>query len=526
MKPSLAVYQARLDSFLARPKTRRASNRSKKPALPAAWPLPSPTPAELACAGFVWKPTTESPDNVICFCCNRQLDGWEASDNPAHEHLTHSPSCGFAITKCIQLRNGDPQRVEEDPLSQTMQNARRETFGDFWPLDSQAGFPSVDQMVDAGWCYDPSPEHHDGVTCPYCSLSLDEWDAGDNPLEEHRRRAQDCLFFSLKELYHPANIPFTTASINRAKAAARTSGKRASTTKKAPAKAPAKSRTTRAATKEPVEVAPVKAQVKATKRQAPKRGSVASTVSTLSTTRQTRGTKRSSEDVDHPPLNKKTRGTKRASEDVDHQPLNNKKTRGTKRTSEALDHQPEYTKPTRGTKRTSEDLEQQPECATETRENKRAKQISDALERGEWPSISSIRPESVFASTPSPPVTPSEITPINRRAPAANWEPINIDSIVNQKGDLVGLISDIMVDAGLDKGNLDVDMNNADAVLEAVKLGLTEEEKNMTVEQWVMYNAKRGEEKLRAECERLMAAFDAEAKKALVALDAIPVIDN
>lgn len=38
------------------------------------------------------------------------------------------------------------------------------------------------QMVDAGWCYDPSPEADDGVTCFYCNLSLDGWEPKDNPL--------------------------------------------------------------------------------------------------------------------------------------------------------------------------------------------------------------------------------------------------------------------------------------------------------------------------------------------------------
>src|SRR4051812_24165150 len=96
-------------------------------------------------------------------------------------------------------------------------------------------------MIAAGWCYDPSPEYHDGVTCPYCNLSLDAWDAGDDPMEEHKRRAKDCLFFTLKELYHPANIPYTTAGKAKAPRVSRkrasSSSKRTSTTKKTSRKA-------------------------------------------------------------------------------------------------------------------------------------------------------------------------------------------------------------------------------------------------------------------------------------------------
>lgn len=143
----MASLQERLATFNAVPKSRRGSRGTRKTAQNATgWPLESPTPADLAYAGFVWKPGTETPDNVQCIVCHCQLDGWEPSDIPAYEHLTHAPDCGFAINICIRLRNGDPNRVEQDPMSAVMQNARRATFGDKWPLDTNAGFPSVDQV--------------------------------------------------------------------------------------------------------------------------------------------------------------------------------------------------------------------------------------------------------------------------------------------------------------------------------------------------------------------------------------------
>lgn len=60
------------------------------------------------------------------------------------------------------------------------------------------------QMVEAGWCYDPSQEAEDGVTCFYCNLSLDGWEPKDNPLDEHKRRSPDCSFFTLCEQYKAA----------------------------------------------------------------------------------------------------------------------------------------------------------------------------------------------------------------------------------------------------------------------------------------------------------------------------------
>ena len=39
-------------------------------------------------------------------------------------------------------------------------------------------------MVDAGWCFDPSPDEEDGVTCFYCDVSLDGWEPKDDPMYE------------------------------------------------------------------------------------------------------------------------------------------------------------------------------------------------------------------------------------------------------------------------------------------------------------------------------------------------------
>jgi hypothetical protein len=119
MDASMASYQARLATFegAATTKSRRSSSRSKKaPKAKAAWPLAAPSAQDLAYSGFVWRPTPASPDNVQCWACNCQLDGWEEEDVPAYEHLTHSPSCGFAVVTAIRLRHGDPGRTEEAML--------------------------------------------------------------------------------------------------------------------------------------------------------------------------------------------------------------------------------------------------------------------------------------------------------------------------------------------------------------------------------------------------------------------------
>lgn len=57
--------------------------------------------------------------------------------------------------------------------------------------------------------------------------------------------------------------------------------------------------------------------------------------------------------------------------------------------------------------------------------------------------------------------------------------------------------------------------------LDGMKNGLTSPEKSMTVEEWIKYNAKEGEEKLRNECERLVGRFESEGNRALRALEGI-----
>ncbi|GKZ16815.1 hypothetical protein AbraIFM66951_006304 [Aspergillus brasiliensis] len=106
------------------------------------------------------------------------------------------------------------------------------------------------------------------------------------------------------------------------------------------------------------------------------------------------------------------------------------------------------------------------------------------------------------ASTPSP----------SKRGPNANslktshpWTPIDIDAII-----LAG---------SSDKENIDF------GGLHSVKGDLTSPEKKMTVEEWIKWNAKNGEEKLKQECERLVSQFEREGARAMRVLEGIECID-
>ena len=71
------------------------------------------------------------------------------------------------------------------------------------------------------------------------------------------------------------------------------------------------------------------------------------------------------------------------------------------------------------------------------------------------------------------------------------------------------------------------DKENADlaGLFNGIKGGLTSPEKKMTVEEWIMWNAKSGEERLKRECERLVGQFEKEGGRAMQRLEAIECID-
>lgn len=64
-----------------------------------------------------------------------------------------------------------------------------------------------------------------------------------------------------------------------------------------------------------------------------------------------------------------------------------------------------------------------------------------------------------------------------------------------------------------------------DDAIQGTKGTLTSPEKGMSVEEWVHYNARLGEERLRRECEGLISVFEKEGNRALQVLESIQVVD-
>lgn len=86
------------------------------------------------------------------------------------------------------------------------------------------------------------------------------------------------------------------------------------------------------------------------------------------------------------------------------------------------------------------------------------------------------------------------------------WVPIDIDEII-----VAGLS---------DKENTDLQ-----SALGNLKGKLATPEKKMTVEEWIMWNAKNGEERLKRECERLVGQFEKEGARAMRVLEGIECVD-
>ncbi|KAL4743261.1 hypothetical protein BDV11DRAFT_178639 [Aspergillus similis] len=111
-----------------------------------------------------------------------------------------------------------------------------------------------------------------------------------------------------------------------------------------------------------------------------------------------------------------------------------------------------------------------------------------------------------FPLTTSTPPPKRNHTSAGKLQTSHPWVPINID--------------EILMTGARDKENVDLQ-----GAMDNLKGELTSPEKKMTVEEWILWNAKNGEERLRRECERLVGQFEREGARAMRALEGIECID-
>ncbi|EOD53158.1 putative chromosome segregation protein [Neofusicoccum parvum UCRNP2] len=610
---------------------RRASSTKKKTATTVAWPHETPSPEDLARAGFYYSPSANHPDNVVCFMCDRKLDGWEPEDVPALEHLSHAPDCAWAINVCLSLRDPDEN---EDPMSEKMVAARTATFAGSWPHEKKKSWKcKTKKMVEAGWCYDPSPDYDDGASCFYCMLSLDGWEPKDNPMEEHRKRSPECPFFMLMDVYagarkatkgrkgrastasqasrlsiqsskdfdtfseapslmslgddgpHEDDSVLTTAS--NATTASMARGKKGTGKTKAAAKETRKTiRGKKAAEESSVmeiepTLEPTDADLSLGDLNATDGDSVMTTATTASRAtkgrktatkaKTTKGTKKASRAtkkaaaadstlLDEPtaeigetemevePVKPTGRATRRVSrveapsyvdqtsqldsqaeieppkkkatrakggrkaKVVEESRLSNDASQLQSELEEALTRadQEEAVKPKRGKKRTSDGvvkaddsvmIVEEPPKPAKGKRGRKAKQVEEE---------------------PAPKASPSKrggnvIGGLNSAYP---WEAVDLENIFLQSPTTKRLFYNNGAD--MDKENSgDWENLSLDEAVRKVRRDMTSPEKKMTVEQWVQFQAEKGEQQLRDQCERMVGIFETQGTKAMKTLEGI-----
>ena len=145
-------------------------------------------------------------------------------------------------------------------------------------------------------------------------------------------------------------------------------------------------------------------------------------------------------------------------------------------------------------------------------------QSSDAENQPPSSRPSSVRPPLLISSPPKPQITriPLITTPttspskrnLSRLQSTMPWSAIEYDKI--------------FLGSPADKEN---NPFNTKRATNGDIVSLTSPEKKLSLQEWIQFNAKRGEEHLRSECERVIGKFEGEGVRALKTLEGIVCID-
>ncbi|KAL8842920.1 MAG: hypothetical protein Q9170_000324 [Blastenia crenularia] len=143
----METFENRLDSFNNVHAATKKRTSNIKATRKLKWPHQSPSPTQLARAGFFYNPTSVAPDNTTCYLCHHNLDGWEEDDSATGEHLNFSPDCGWAAMVRIEQDIEEDNYEQKDPTDEILVEARRMTFGVMWPHENKRGWLCKTQRV-------------------------------------------------------------------------------------------------------------------------------------------------------------------------------------------------------------------------------------------------------------------------------------------------------------------------------------------------------------------------------------------
>ncbi|QSZ32778.1 hypothetical protein DSL72_002357 [Monilinia vaccinii-corymbosi] len=537
--PGYITLESRVASYrYAQPITgRRTSTAGSRAPKSLKWPHKFLLPEQLAKAGFFYYPSQDSPDNCACFLCHRSIDSWEEGDDPLVEHLKHSPNCGWAIVASIEAQGNDLSR--EYPASVRMVEARTATFAGMWPHEAKRGWKcKTKQLVNAGWKYTPTSDSNDMATCAYCSLALDGWEPSDKPLEEHYNRSPDCPFFILIDEHNSElALKKSTTKKGRPSKASRISTQSAvavasdviaedgdsivSTATTVGKTSGPKSRKAKANKIEPSRLSTQSAITITSNATVEEGDSILSTATTKEKTSALKGRKTKTKNVapfeaPKAPAASTTRGRKRKSGDEISQPgfPNPEPKRRTTRSSTARVVPQASAAPLRAP--TFTDLQNQAGASN--------------LLWMEGSPPRSTPPQSTPRSTP--PLSPPQSLVLDNQLSDTEHQSSDAENHLPEKPNTPQNENFQTPKSAQQWKAIDVEMFFGDeehehfvAAISKLKTGiLSQAESQMSVEEWIYHTAEVAHEKLREECERMVASFEAEGLKALACLESIQIV--
>ena len=124
-----------------------------------------------------------------------RLDAMIGASRKSHVRSDGDGGCGArphpeawtaGMSPLERLAHHRPSRSDEPPTTTRMSSElmRVRSFGRGYPT---IGAVSAKRLAAAGFYYSPSEKHADRVVCCACHVAIHSWDAGDDPLQEHRR---------------------------------------------------------------------------------------------------------------------------------------------------------------------------------------------------------------------------------------------------------------------------------------------------------------------------------------------------
>lgn len=248
-RKALHNLETRVETFSsARVKLKKGRSRE------VTWPHSQPSADLVAQSGFYFTPDSakEGVDSVTCYMCNCSIKGWEPSDIPNQVHYENSPNCPLATLrqKPWNQTGTDANQVDIDshhnPHCESSVLVRLQTYfypltdsqiaqtivsqssdsqyksflslaTSFWPHDKKKGWKPISlRMALAGFYYTPETISGDDLCeCPYCGLSLDQWEKTNDPFEEHKDRKPNCYFFTSRDRFLSNSANLSEAEIEQ-----------------------------------------------------------------------------------------------------------------------------------------------------------------------------------------------------------------------------------------------------------------------------------------------------------------------